>query len=134
MRLSAQSCPCDDYHERAPYTPLGLIIYSHGLDCCLAFMASLPLVPADCLQASPLAMAGFTAGCFGAAYVLGAVVMAGTDREASLEKQLRARQTMDHKVRAPKPSRSRAEAFVLRLGVRPALISHGQGEVHCARR
>ena len=43
-------------------------------------------------------MAGFTAGCFGVAYVLGAATMAGTDRESRLEEQLRARQTMDHKV------------------------------------
>ena len=43
-------------------------------------------------------MVGFTAGCFGAAYVLGAITMVGTDRESKLEQQLRARQTMDHKV------------------------------------
>lgn len=44
-------------------------------------------------------MAGFTAGCFGVAYVLGEVTMASTERGSRLEEQLRARQTMDHKVR-----------------------------------
>ncbi len=43
-------------------------------------------------------MAGFTAGCFGVAWVLGEITMRSTDRESTLEAQLRARQTMDHKV------------------------------------
>ena len=50
-------------------------------------------------RSSPLAMAGFTATCFGAAYGLGKLTMAGTDREAALEEKLRARMTTDHKVR-----------------------------------
>ena len=49
-------------------------------------------------KASPLAMVAFTAGCFGAAYGLGKLTMAGTDREAALEAKLRSRMTTDHKV------------------------------------
>lgn len=50
---------------------------------------------------SPVAMAAFTAACFGGAYGLGKLAMAGTDsREAALEAELRSRMTTDHKVLA----------------------------------
>ena len=47
---------------------------------------------------SPVAMLGFTVTCFGVAYGLGKLTMAGTDREAKLEAKLRGSMTMDHKV------------------------------------
>ena len=55
---------------------------------------------------SPVAMAGFTVTCFGVAYGLGKLTMAGTDREAKLEAKLRGSMTMDHKVRGDPPLRA----------------------------
>ncbi len=57
---------------------------------------------------SPAAMAAFTVVCFGVPYVMGKGVMwvFNPREEGALERQLRERATMDHKVLAPsyKPS------------------------------